>query len=91
MKNASIDRGMLSMVLLQRRSLLNANVTNRECFAISADDSRNKFARRPARWMFDTVGFAERSNPNAVVFEQCLAAKRIDQLRKLKFRKCDCC
>ena len=90
-KYASFDRGTLSMVLLSRRLLLNACVTNRKCFALSADDSRNRFATSPARWKFGTAGFAERSNPHAVAFEQCLAAKRIVQLGKLKFRSCDCC
>ena len=58
---------------------------------ISADDSRNKFVARPARLIFGTAGFAEHSNCPAVAFNHCLAAERIMQLGKLKFRKTDCC
>jgi len=91
-KNASIDRGMLSMVLLSRRLLLNANVTNCECFAISADDSRNKFATRPARCFFSALLASQSA---AILLPSLLniawQQRELFNLGKVKFEKCDCC
>jgi len=76
MRNAST----LSMVVLRRCALLNANGANRECFVMSANGSRNKFVACLACLIFGTAGFAERSNYPAFVFNHCLAAERVMQL-----------